>query len=185
MTNTQKAFAVVGLVAVAGLATLEATRDKVARAVEGRYLRVRECHARGAKPATSLRAIATETWAKDAKPAQTDCEWLTVLAQTTADGGVGSSVIVSREPALDMGAKMEVYGKGDALGFEAACSTGKECEVLRTYLPEMKREPEWVPAPIGVTLAKGRWRGAGCFRKPAVELAKRGVTSWPSECPTE
>lgn len=96
----------------------------------------------------------------------------------------GCGTLVRSEP-MGMTLKPNTYATGEPGGFESACSTGRECEALRSYLPEEKRKAEWVTAPLGVTLAPGRWRGAGCFPKPGVELARRDVTSWPEECPTK
>jgi hypothetical protein len=192
-TKTRAILAVAAVAAIAG-ATLITRDSKEPAPMEGRYLRIRQCAekkaptkrapVRGSAEALSVEATRVE-WPKDAKPAQVECEWLTVLAQPTADGGMGTPIVVSREPALDMGSKTEVYAKGDAFGFECACSKGSDCEQLRSYLPDEKKEAEWVAASLGTTLSKGRWRGAGCWQKSCVELARRDITSWPSECPTK
>jgi hypothetical protein len=177
-TKTRAILAVVAVAAIAGV-TLVAGDSKEPAPVEGKYLRVRKCRPVSEKKTSTLPALAAEAWAVGTKPAQTVCEWLTVLEQD------GKSIVVSREPALDMGAKTEIYAKGDALGFECACSKGSGCDEFKHYLPDEKRESEWVAAPPGKTLAKGHWRGVGCFPKPCVELSLGGVTSTPSECPTK
>ena len=64
-----------------------------------------------------------------------------------------------------------------------ACSTGADCEALR---PQLDGTEAWGPAPTGLTLDPGKWRGTdggigGCFPKVCVE--PQAGACWPPECP--
>jgi hypothetical protein len=66
---------------------------------------------------------------------------------------------------------------------DCGCSSGATCAVANPdggVYPDGGPRP--VPAPLGVTLEVGTFKGAGCVRKACVELAGQ-ESSWPTECP--
>jgi hypothetical protein len=138
--------------------------------------------------------LAAAAWPDGGKPAQVDCKWTTGLdgkeyvrvKTCVAKGAKFPSTpgleVVREEVAKDNGMRVEVFRPGDLGGFEAACSPAVDsgCEAL--VAPKLGSPQEWKAAPTGVTLQAGRWRG-GCVRKPETELWRKGLSSWPAQCP--
>ncbi len=134
--------------------------------------------------------VAREDWPDGGKPQAVDCYRLTGLdkegreyvsvvdcvAAGTKPDGRGLEVI-SIEPTTALTTKRDV------VAFECACSSGRDCEQFLPPYRDVNFDGGWVPATNGRTLAKNRWRGAGCFRKSCGELFRNDVTSWPPECP--
>jgi hypothetical protein len=115
------------------------------------------------------------------RPEYVDGCW---CADASADAGtVGelpSGMLVvdgTQEDAPECGTYWVDVSMPGEVGNRCACSTGSACEVQAA-------DGTWGPAPLGMTLPEGQWRGEGCYPKVCVEMA--GQSSWNAEaCPLQ
>jgi hypothetical protein len=184
-----KAGAAAAVVVIAGALTVGTIAANVSAGRAGKEKRRASVQWQGDKLATeSVRCIVAIGYAQPAALAlfglQSDGGPQYVKTRVCAVPDAGSVNLPGGMTVIDGTQVEELYDGGSPQmeaslqgesEFVCACSTGSDCEM-------MLMDGGWGAAGTGNTLAAGRWRGSGCFRKSCVELFGQ-ASSWPQECP--